>query len=276
MTLALTAVGAVASQVALLTALLYYVGWARAHATYEKFGLDPGLVGYGTEDYVLRSINEAFPPLVIATFAGLALLAIHRALIQPRVERGHGSIGRLITIGLVLGVVLALIVCVRLAAFEVIRFPSGFMLPATLIASVFSLMYFGYLRSLYRGYGLLDDTYARICAIAFLGLSFLGVLWLLAELADDAGERRADTIVRELAGDPAITVYSSSPLAIAGPGIAVKRIGADGERYRYAYTGLRLFESGNGKIILLPSAYARGDNAYVLRDDESIRIDISA
>ena len=65
--LALAAVGAVASQAALLTALLYYVGWSRAHASLEKFGLDPELVGYGTEEYVLRSINAAFPPLVVGT-----------------------------------------------------------------------------------------------------------------------------------------------------------------------------------------------------------------
>src|SRR3954454_18674324 len=38
LTLALTAVGAVASQAALLTALLYYVGWVRAHATFANFG----------------------------------------------------------------------------------------------------------------------------------------------------------------------------------------------------------------------------------------------
>ena len=82
--------------------------------------------------------------------------------------------------------------------------------------------------------------------------------------------------MNELADDPAVTVYSTSSLAIAGPGVQVTPIGTPGDRYRYAYTGLRLFESGNGKIILLPSGYITGENVYVLRDDESIRVDISA
>ena len=104
----------------------------------------------------------------------------------------------------------------------------------------------------------------------------MAALWLLAEYASELGDRRARTIAGELASDPAVTVYSASPLAIAGPGVKVTKIGADGDKFRYAYIGLRLFESGNGKIILLPSGWTKGDKAYVLRDDEFLRIDVSA
>jgi hypothetical protein len=273
----LAAVGAVASQAALLTALLYYVGWSRAHASLEKFGLDPELVGYGTEEYVLRSINAAFPPLVVGTTVSMGLVAFHRKVIQPRVVRREALIGRFVLIGLVFGGVLALFVVVRLVTFDVVGIESGLLLPGALVASVVFLSYFGYLRSLYRGGNAsLHGAYAKLWAVAFLGLGLLGVLWLLAESAADEGERRAADFVKGLAKEPAIAVYSTTPLAIAGPGVQVKKVGADGDRYRYAYTGLRLFESGNGKLILLPSAYAKGDKAFVLRDDESIRIDISA
>jgi hypothetical protein len=275
MTLALTAIGAVASQAAVLTALLYYVGWARTHATWEEFGLDPGLIGYGTEDYVLRSINATFSPLIAVTLVGLGLVVFHRAEVEPRVKRGGALVGRLITGALIIGGLLAAVVFVRLMAPSAVPVPNGIMLPATLLASIAMLAYFGYLHSLRTGRQHLDGTYDKIRAVAFLGLALLGVLWALATYADGVGVRRAETIRLGLKSDPAATVYSGSPLAIAGPGVQVKRIGVDGDRYRYAYTGLRIFEAGNGKIILLPRGWTKGENAFVLRDDESIRMDIS-
>jgi hypothetical protein len=145
-----------------------------------------------------------------------------------------------------------------------------------MLSSVAILAYFSYLRSQARPRTLFNDSYPGILAAAFLGLGLLGVLWLLAEYADQAGVRAADRIVRELRSDPSVTVYSVSPLAIFGPGVKLTKIGADGDKFRYAYTGLRLFESGNGKIILLPSGWTKGDSVYVLRDDESMRIDVSA
>ena len=141
MALALGAIGAVASQAALLTALLYYVGWARANATFDEFGIDPGVVGYGTEDYVLRSINATFPALIVCTFVGLLLLLVHHSVVLPLVEQCAVPTRRVLTrrvimVGMACGVVLALLVCIRLAAFDILRMESGLMLPGALIASV--------------------------------------------------------------------------------------------------------------------------------------------
>jgi hypothetical protein len=70
----LTIVGTITSQTVLITALLYYFGWARTQASLAYFGLDTSLIAYSTPDYVLRSINVAFRPFIGAAFAGLALV----------------------------------------------------------------------------------------------------------------------------------------------------------------------------------------------------------
>src|SRR3954463_3259502 len=70
----------VASATALLAALLYYFGWARTQATYGYFGIDTGLLGFSTPDYLLRSINSAVPPAIGAGLVALLLISLRRWL----------------------------------------------------------------------------------------------------------------------------------------------------------------------------------------------------
>jgi hypothetical protein len=78
----LAIVGTIASQTALITGLLYYFGWAREQSTLTYFGLDTSLVDYSTADYVLRSVNVAFTPIVRVALAALVLLGrVSRILI---------------------------------------------------------------------------------------------------------------------------------------------------------------------------------------------------
>ncbi|MDQ1751488.1 MAG: hypothetical protein QOE71_2544 [Pseudonocardiales bacterium] len=79
-------IGASTSQVVVITALLYYFGWVRSDSELGYFGVDPSLAGYGTVDYVLRSIDVAFPPFIRAAFTALALFAFHRQVVTPTLE----------------------------------------------------------------------------------------------------------------------------------------------------------------------------------------------
>lgn len=79
----LTIIGAITSQVVLITALFYYFGWVRTHSFLGYFGVDPSLVGYSTADYVLRSIDVAFPPFIYAAFAALVVFGFHRLVVVP-------------------------------------------------------------------------------------------------------------------------------------------------------------------------------------------------
>lgn len=82
----LTIIGAITSQLAVITALLYYFGWVRTYYSLSYFGVDLSLAGYGTVDYVLRSIAVAFPPFIRAAFTALVLLGFHRLLVAPTLE----------------------------------------------------------------------------------------------------------------------------------------------------------------------------------------------
>ena len=268
--------GAVASQVALATALLYYVGWARSHATLGYFGIDPALVGYSTADYVLRSLSAAFAPVIVVTLVGLGLLLLHRNVVKPRVHGGGRFVRRVLVVGFVLAGVLAAVVCVRLVLPDWLPIPRGLMLPVSLLLAAGSIAYLDHLWTLSRPNDPSAESPTRARALALLGVVLLSGLWSLAVYAQGVGEKRAERIVAGLRAAPAITVYSTSPLAIHGLGVQKAKIGVDGDRYRHAYTGLRLLTAGNGKTVLLPVGWRRGESVFVLSDDESVRIDVAA
>src|SRR6267378_186694 len=55
----------------LIAAFLYYFGWTRTDALWRSLGIDQSVMGFSTQDYVLRSIDSVFLPAV-----GLAFLAV--------------------------------------------------------------------------------------------------------------------------------------------------------------------------------------------------------
>ncbi len=82
----LTIIGAITSQLAVITALLYYFGWVHTYYSLSYFGVDPSLAGYGTVDYVLRSIAVTFTPFIHVAFTALVLLGFHRLVVAPALE----------------------------------------------------------------------------------------------------------------------------------------------------------------------------------------------
>src|SRR3954467_2446299 len=46
-----------------VTALLYYYGWTRSSVEARRLGLEDSLLGYSTQDYLLRSMSSMLAPL---------------------------------------------------------------------------------------------------------------------------------------------------------------------------------------------------------------------
>src|ERR671927_478533 len=71
-------VAQVVAPLSVLTALLFYFGYASSRARYLYFGVDVDTIGLSTQDYVMRSPE----PLLV-----LVLLAVVVALVHDRVHR---------------------------------------------------------------------------------------------------------------------------------------------------------------------------------------------
>src|SRR4051794_36152386 len=75
-------VAQVVAPLSVLTALLFYFGYASSRARYLYFGIDVDTIGMSTQDYVMRSPEPLLTPLLVLT-----LLAVLVAVIHERVNR---------------------------------------------------------------------------------------------------------------------------------------------------------------------------------------------
>jgi len=74
----------------LLTALLFYFGWAHVYWFFDYFGVDSSILAPSTREYVMRSVDALFIPLIAVAVVGLALMWGHLAL-PERVRNGPRS-----------------------------------------------------------------------------------------------------------------------------------------------------------------------------------------
>jgi hypothetical protein len=274
-----------ASQTVLITALLYYFGWVRTQANFGYFGVDTSLLAFGTADYVLRSINSAFPPLTGFALVALLLLAVDRWVVRAITAPGDSSAGKALTTVVStappLGLLFATAVLIGLVFPGRIGRPLGLVLPLMLISAVGLLGYSGYLQSLRRGVlgrgqGDPDESsQTRTQSVVLVALGVLGVLWWLTLYAVQVGEREAVDSVATLQDQPEAIIYSSDRIALAGPGVVVDEIQQAGSKYRYRYSGLRLLIQTGTRYILVPVDWQKGrDSVFLVPGSDSVRLDI--
>jgi hypothetical protein len=158
--------------------------------------------------------------------------------------------------------------------------PLGLILPLLLILSVGLLGYVAYVRSTYPHVFAIttpSTSPSRTYILTLLALGLVAGLWTVSLYGVQVGSQLAANIAAGLSTRPGVVVYSTERIALGGPGIVVAEIAQPGAKYHFQYTGLRLLVRAPDKFLLLPSRWQHGrDRVLLLRDDNSIRIDIEA
>jgi len=99
------ALGSIASQTVILTAVLFYFGWARVRATYAYFGVDVSVLNFSVADYVLRSVSTAFPMLLAIGALALGGMVLHHQ-VQEKLADNAAAAKQLRRILTIVGVIL--------------------------------------------------------------------------------------------------------------------------------------------------------------------------
>jgi hypothetical protein len=257
-----------------------------------------GLVGFHrlvVAPALARAKSEPSPPSTDAVGAGSGPAAPRVA--RSRLRRMLGSVvgwaqawGRWrpgpSSIRYVMGPLRAVAIALAAAVFigvllpEQIGAPLGILLPLSLLISVTLLGYVAHLRSRYPE-ALAATTPprptppSRLYTLTLLALGLVAGLWAVSLYGGQVGTRLATDMVTQLPTRPGVAIYSTERIALHGPGIMVAEITQPGTKYRYQYTGLRLLARSPDKLLLLPSRWQHGrDSVLVLRDNDSIRLDI--
>jgi hypothetical protein len=275
-------VAAIGSQTAVLVALLFYFGWASAGATFGYFGVSLSLLGFGTSDYLLRSIYSAFQPLLIVGLVALVAICAHQtamAFVARGGERRRQQARRLPVIAVVAGMAAVLIAVAGLVIHPVVRV-LGQGLPAVLAIGALATAYGDHLWPRLRGgeVALADDVVARrLRTFVLVTIAILGGFWWLAVYAADTGEDRAMQLAEDLPSASEVALYTAQPLAITGPGVGRDVFADEDLKYQYRYTGLRLLIRADDQYFLLPRGWMRGrDSVFVVPESGDVRIEIIA
>jgi hypothetical protein len=67
----------VVAPLSVLTAVLFYFGYASSRAQFEYFGVDVDTIGLSTQDYVMRSPQALLTPLLVLVLIGVAVAVGH-------------------------------------------------------------------------------------------------------------------------------------------------------------------------------------------------------
>ncbi|WP_158714604.1 MULTISPECIES: hypothetical protein [unclassified Streptomyces] len=73
-------IGAIAAPTSLITALLYYFGYYHAYWFFAYFGVNSSVLGFGTTDYLMRSLDALWVPMTVTAAAGLLAFWAHDML----------------------------------------------------------------------------------------------------------------------------------------------------------------------------------------------------
>ena len=270
---ALGVISAIGPPITVVTALLFYFGWARADAQAAQMGLNVSLFGYTGQDYMLISINALFMPLVCLLVASVVWVALDRTL-RRRIDEDRGraiivrnaGIAALVS-GLVVGIslLLAILEPARTALYTPYLMALG-VLVATWCVRLRRLGRDGKLPALTTEQRAVETTLV-------LSLVTLLLFWGTADYAQALGRRLAINFEQGVQYMPRAEVYSHKPLSIGSNAVREVKVGS-GDTALYRYDGLRLLVLSGGRFFLLHDGWTpRDGTVIVLPDDNSVRIE---
>src|SRR5688572_7645874 len=188
--------GTVAAPPALVVALAYYFAVKRQQTLAEHFGIDTSVLGYSTQDYLLRGGDTLYLVLLFAALTGLAAIAAHVFL--TRHAQATWPPSRLQATSTALKVTgAALLVVGVVAVFEALpvhvlvrSLSSG----VGIVLLVYGLYFAGRL----RGHGFFNRAGRRdfdpllVASLALVGVVvFLSAFWATKDLAEGLGRGQA-------------------------------------------------------------------------------------
>lgn len=268
--------GAVVAPTSMVTALLYFFGWSHAYWFFHYLGVDSSLLGFGTTDYLMRSIDALFVPMTVAAVGGLAVLWGH-TLLRSRLAAGARPrlLPRLLPVMAGTGLVLAFGGLWSAVTHTFLSDIIG-LAPLCLAGGVCLLVYTLRLRPHLAGTPPPGPTVRAFEWVMVFVLVGLCVFWAEVDYSAAAGQTRARQFVAELPAQPPVVLYSEKDLGLAGPGITVTRCQDPRAAYPFRYDGLRLVTQPGNQYLLLPAAWSVHDGvAILLPRTDSVRLEFT-
>jgi hypothetical protein len=274
-------VGRVLVPAGLLTAMLYYFGYVREQALFSHFGIDLGIVGFSTTDYLVRSTSTVFFPLATVLVLGVAAVAVHHLLVYLLSRLPDR---RRWVVWAVLAVTASVLLVAGVVGLQRRANPAigPLFAPVALAGGAVLLQYTADMLQLHQpmsdqlSAALASTQKVRRALLAALAL--VAVFWVTTTVAQQRGAAAANAIEVSLLVRPQAVVYSRARLQITGPGVTLSTLDATDAAFAYRYSGLRPLINADGRWFLLPAGWTPDNGATVIVLPDSvndIRVDLS-
>ena len=257
----------IGSPIALATSLLFYFGWVRSEAQAKAFGADASVFVMSTQDYVLRSINVLFFPLILLILAALLAHRLDRTL-----RTGPVALPWLAPVARALQFSWALFLALGIVLYAVSGRFGDVTLPLWVALAILGPVYGTVLRRPATGGG---RRFSRMTVALLAALITVTLFWQTERLARLGGEALAQDIQDNL-GDrlKKVELFSAKDLHIVGPGVRTTTFTDTNSAYGYQYSGLYLLQRSGDKYFLLTDGWDRdAGRLIVLPDSPTIRVE---
>ena len=257
----MTVLTSIGSPLALATALLFYFGWVRSEEQASAFGADASVFAMSTQDYVLRSVNILFFPVVLLLLVSLLALRLDR-----RLRTGGAPPRWVLPLSMALRYSWALFLPLGFLLVGVAGRAGDVMLPLWVTLAVLGPVYGTVLRRAAAG----DPRRFSFRATALLiALVTVCLFWQTERLASLGGEFLAKDLKENLADRlHPVVLFSAKDLSITGPGVTATAVGGADAAYRYRYSGLYLLQHSGGKYFLLTDGWDQDQGRLVVLPDD--------
>lgn len=273
---ALERLASIVAPISLITASLYYFGWARSEAIASVFGYDIDMLGLTTSDYLLRSVTPMFLPIVLM-FVCASMLPLLGKWFRNQLTRRSSSVAPITLAARVL-----CIIAVATIAVGTVSMGSKPMWATSALLVVGAALAGGGMFMNRTTHTMTFDQphppMPLIVPTALLIVGLTGLFLGIASYASYVGRQSAFHTIRNVPDLSDAIVFSTRNLHLTGSSVRCTTIDDDDSAaFRYRYDGLKLFAETTGKLILLPSDYGRNGVAEIMfiPVNEDVRVDIS-
>jgi hypothetical protein len=271
-----------------LTAVLFYFGYASSRAQFEYFGVDVDTIGLSTQDYVMRSPAVLLTPLLALVLVGVGV-AIAHDVARRRVQvaaaasadadesvagRGRDRLDRLDRSFRVLELVgwcLLAVGALLLLGYAFLQDWTPYPLVTPLVMGIGAglALFSARIRGMVS-----PKAKPRIGVVLALSLVLVtDVFWTTATVAQWSGRGFAQQSALHLERLPTVIVDTRERLNSVSPSIKETALPPSAaQTFHYRYRGLHLLIQGKDALFLVPGDWSPSDFTLMLPMDGSVRL----
>jgi hypothetical protein len=278
----------VVAPLSVLTAVLFYFGYASSRAQFEYFGVDVDTIGLSTQDYVMRSPQALLTPLLVLVLIGVAVAVGHDVFrrrvqaaavastdadesVADRGRAGLADLDRSFRLVELAGWCLLAVGALLLLGYALLQDWTPYPLVTPLVMglgaglALFSARVRGRIH---------PEAGPRIGVVLALSLVLVtDVFWATATAAQWSGRGSAQQLGLHLDHLPTVIVDTRERLNMVSPTIKETALPAsEAQTFHYRYRGLHLLIQGKDRLFLVPGAWSPSDFTLMLPLDGSVRL----